>query len=79
MQEAALTPVSTTKISIRMEVARAAELLMMRYGPEAALKDGGHREVERAPRPQSTGGDCFGDRSAFSFPPLKKAGYSGNL
>ena len=36
--EAALTPVSTTKISIRMEVVRAAELLMMRYGREAALK-----------------------------------------
>jgi len=29
---------NTTEISLQMEVAEAAELLMTRYGPEAALK-----------------------------------------
>lgn len=34
----ALMPMNTTEISLRLEVAKAADLLMIRYGLDAALK-----------------------------------------
>jgi hypothetical protein len=37
-QNVALTPMNTTDISIRMDVAKAAELLVMQHGLESALK-----------------------------------------